>query len=532
MDYLSLCLIARNEGDYLKEWVDYHLLLGVERFYIYDNESAEPIRITLDEYIRAGWVVVNEIAGQGQQLFAYDHCLQSYGKNSRWIGFIDTDEFLVPKSTESLPGFLSDYEAFAGLAISSLFFGANNIRKKPIGGQIASYTQRAPRTFRGSRLVKSIVQPDRILWPMSPHLFVCKDNGFIVNEDKQRVDNQIFTHRSEKIQLNHYFTRSFEEIEEKLKRGRGDAGLAYPNSRFDVINRAATEKDTEIISLLGRLLPDADLKKAGPNSPSVLEALHSAALRLKPVPFPSQTVSAELRRPIFISYQEKVDLANTMRDQRDWDGVLRLKSELIEMAPSCIAHRTDFAAICLQKGEMPLAWNAITRAWKAAPQSLLVLQAMADYYLRMKDYAWLEKISQMIINLSPNENTSYYPLSIALIKQGQDDKGVQLALNILPDLLDGNPNEQTRAFLLIKTITPLLFARNEIETINRLTQIAILLNPQDVSLFTTLIRMNIELKKTKTADEVIEQALKIHPDNAEILALKTAVRSRGRQYNN
>ena len=39
MDYLSLCLICKDENDYLAEWLDYHILAGVERFYIYDDDS-------------------------------------------------------------------------------------------------------------------------------------------------------------------------------------------------------------------------------------------------------------------------------------------------------------------------------------------------------------------------------------------------------------------------------------------------------------------------------------------------------------
>ena len=47
MDYLSLCLICKDENDYLAEWLDYHILMGVERFYIYDNESQVSLRETL-----------------------------------------------------------------------------------------------------------------------------------------------------------------------------------------------------------------------------------------------------------------------------------------------------------------------------------------------------------------------------------------------------------------------------------------------------------------------------------------------------
>ncbi|MBD3879586.1 MAG: glycosyltransferase family 2 protein [Quinella sp. 1Q5] len=33
--------ILKNERHYLKKWLDYHLLAGVDHFYLYDNKSAD-----------------------------------------------------------------------------------------------------------------------------------------------------------------------------------------------------------------------------------------------------------------------------------------------------------------------------------------------------------------------------------------------------------------------------------------------------------------------------------------------------------
>ena len=134
MDYLSLCLTYKDENDYLPEWLDYHILMGVDRFYIYDNESQVSLRETLKEYVERGWVVVLDISGKAMQLYAYDHCLQTFGPQTFWMGFIDTDEFLVPKTTLDLKEFLKDYEDYAGLAVSSLFFGSGNHKTRPAGG--------------------------------------------------------------------------------------------------------------------------------------------------------------------------------------------------------------------------------------------------------------------------------------------------------------------------------------------------------------------------------------------------------------
>ncbi|MBR2734192.1 MAG: glycosyltransferase family 2 protein, partial [Selenomonadaceae bacterium] len=38
---LAIAAILKNEGHYIKEWLDYHLLAGVDHFYLYDNDSTD-----------------------------------------------------------------------------------------------------------------------------------------------------------------------------------------------------------------------------------------------------------------------------------------------------------------------------------------------------------------------------------------------------------------------------------------------------------------------------------------------------------
>ncbi len=38
-DFLSVVCIAKDEARYIKEWVDFHLLIGIDRIYVYDNDS-------------------------------------------------------------------------------------------------------------------------------------------------------------------------------------------------------------------------------------------------------------------------------------------------------------------------------------------------------------------------------------------------------------------------------------------------------------------------------------------------------------
>ena len=40
-DYLAACTIYRDAAEYLPEWIEFHRLMGVERFFLYDNGSAD-----------------------------------------------------------------------------------------------------------------------------------------------------------------------------------------------------------------------------------------------------------------------------------------------------------------------------------------------------------------------------------------------------------------------------------------------------------------------------------------------------------
>ncbi len=54
--YLTISAIMKNEGPYLKEWLEFHLMTGVEHFYLYDNSSDDETVKILDDYIKRGIV--------------------------------------------------------------------------------------------------------------------------------------------------------------------------------------------------------------------------------------------------------------------------------------------------------------------------------------------------------------------------------------------------------------------------------------------------------------------------------------------
>ncbi|HEX7556790.1 MAG TPA: glycosyltransferase family 92 protein, partial [Leptolinea sp.] len=426
--YVSLCLIAKDENTYLKEWLDYHILLGVEHFWIYDNDSSTPLEKTIKSYIDKGWATVNKVQGAGMQVFAYDHCIQTYGHLSQWIGFIDTDEFIIPSTTDSIPEFLKDYEGFGGLALHCLFFGSSGQQKRPRCGQVAGYLQRTPPSFIRNRLVKSIVQPSRVLFPLSPHSFMYSEGNYCVNEAEYRVDDQFFPVHVSKIQLNHYYTRSQEEMDEKKRRGRGDGGKAYPQKNWDDVNTYSSETDDLALNLIIKKLklPPAlarnTLALTDPLSTKILEELSKAAQQYQPPACQAEAfASIEKRKEMDILLTEHISsmeyIANgQIREARDQFY------KLIQEYPFELIHYTNFSSACVQLNELPAAWEALSKAWKISPRDWLVLKCMMDYFYAVGNYEQVEKCATLMNVYGDLEPISMAGLIVALWKQGKEDE--------------------------------------------------------------------------------------------------------------
>jgi len=221
--HLTVCCIVKDENEYLKEWLEYHMKIGVQHFYIYDNESKIPVGETLEKYNLLRFATVIPIFGKARQVAAYNDCIIRNKKFSDWIGFIDVDEFIVPKSTNgNLTLFLKDYEQFGGLGINWLVYGSNGHLKRTHRPQLESFVTRSDQSFHVNRHVKVIVQTKFVKRSIGAHLFTFSKPYSAVNESGQEIWTSYSDVSVEKIQINHYYCRSLAEYEDKINRGLAD----------------------------------------------------------------------------------------------------------------------------------------------------------------------------------------------------------------------------------------------------------------------------------------------------------------------
>lgn len=74
---ISICLLTKDENKYLKEWIQHHLSIGVDHFYVYDNNSSQSARnIVLREFDETRFTFVPWlIYHKHMQVEAYNDCL-------------------------------------------------------------------------------------------------------------------------------------------------------------------------------------------------------------------------------------------------------------------------------------------------------------------------------------------------------------------------------------------------------------------------------------------------------------------------
>ena len=219
----------------LREWLLHNSNIGVRHFFLYDNGSTdrtvEIARTTLGpgSITIIPWklkVSANKDDGFiHPQLLAFCHAIQTFGCDFQYMAFLDPDEFLIPLDGLSLEDALSKAGRPVNLGIPWTMFGRNGHQTPPHGGVGANYLMRPRHRFSDRQLVKfkCIVDPCAVT-RVGIHAFEtlsdgdrCSNDSGYTSENKKRFSPEFLS--GNKLQLNHYYTRSASELDAKLKRG-------------------------------------------------------------------------------------------------------------------------------------------------------------------------------------------------------------------------------------------------------------------------------------------------------------------------
>jgi hypothetical protein len=224
---LSVCALFKNEARYLREWIEYHRMIGVEHFYLYNNGSRDRSLDILAPYIRQEIVTVvdwpdriylDEAEDKGTwalstQMPAYEHAAkyEALGK-TEWLAFIDVDEFLLPVENGTLNEILAESEMFPGIALESECYDASQVGVFPRRELLIATSELTaqPKQVVIRAIEKTIFKPDlhtTFIWP--PYRCQFKDG-----QSARKVDRK-------KIRINKYVNRyngtiHFSKIKERM----------------------------------------------------------------------------------------------------------------------------------------------------------------------------------------------------------------------------------------------------------------------------------------------------------------------------
>lgn len=255
----AVCLIAKNEGSYLLEWLAYYRVLGFDEIIIYENNSSDESSAILSKLAAAKKVVYRPwLLGRNEspQITAYADAIKRV--KSDWILFVDADEFLVLHHHDTVNAFLASFQSrseVTSIGVNWRIFGDSNLESQDPRPVIERFTHASLADFSVNMHLKSFSRVGSI--GQLVHMHVCETTGQQVHPSglpltmphwglSERIELEV-------AQINHYYAKTFEEYQNKKRRGQGGAGDDNPELKYwynDDSFRSHNRNDVEDLSAL------------------------------------------------------------------------------------------------------------------------------------------------------------------------------------------------------------------------------------------------------------------------------------------
>ena len=252
-----ICAIAKCENEYINDWINYHLNLGVDEIHIYDNNDIdyEP----LENRINSDKVYIVKIPNAKK--FQSSTYTEFYNKNKDkfdWCIFIDIDEFIVLNKWNNIKEFLSDSKisSYPVVRLNWHMYGDDDKIKRDLSKSVYDGITKRLKGHRLEKHGKEIIKGglNGVNIPSSHYCLINeKLPKQIMPDYKETVGTVGGLHDCQEAFINHYMTKTLDEfINQKIVRGT-DAG--FPDKVIDFsyywkINKKTDEK-IEYIKKLG-----------------------------------------------------------------------------------------------------------------------------------------------------------------------------------------------------------------------------------------------------------------------------------------
>ncbi|GMH25709.1 hypothetical protein Nepgr_027552 [Nepenthes gracilis] len=159
---MCVCTMLRNQARFLQEWIMYHAKIGVQRWFLYDNNSDDDIKRVIKMLNYLNYNVTRHLwPWIKSQEAGFAHCALRARGHCKWVGFIDVDEFFHSPLDLSLGDVVRGQSKVGNVGEVRIFcynFGPSGLKKVPRKGVTVGYTCRT----RAHERHKSIVRPEAL----------------------------------------------------------------------------------------------------------------------------------------------------------------------------------------------------------------------------------------------------------------------------------------------------------------------------------------------------------------------------------
>nr|XP_006820058.1 PREDICTED: UPF0392 protein Os08g0121900-like [Saccoglossus kowalevskii] len=197
--------LSAQDWSILPEWIEYHLLIGVQHIYLYTtNGSRDELARRLRKYVTLGKISLQSWMSQPwttvshtlHTLSARNDCLYRNRDGSKWLSFVDVNEYLYPEQSENLQMLLESYlnkTKTKVLKLKRFYFARPKTERQKSRLLIESYRRDHLGNYNGRE--KYVVQPQNVSSISMQH----GDLNVLTNADHVTVNRTI-------LRVNHYKT--------------------------------------------------------------------------------------------------------------------------------------------------------------------------------------------------------------------------------------------------------------------------------------------------------------------------------------
>lgn len=234
---LTAGTVFREETRFLREWVEYHRLVGFDHIILVNNDDKEEsLRASkvLAPYVASGFVEEIRYASRNRswELEGIERMIRKVTGQTEWLLVTDADAFLFPVANVSVPSILADYDKpdIAALAVYLCTFGMGGVLTSP-ALQTQAFLRRAPIGEQCNWTANFLIRPERMLPPAVAGYTWTRPGFSIVDENFLAVGTEKRPGPQQRLRLNHYSVRSAEDWALKVKRGWPEIEPTWRGSR-------------------------------------------------------------------------------------------------------------------------------------------------------------------------------------------------------------------------------------------------------------------------------------------------------------